>query len=217
MTDACGGRSRYRHHVGLVDAHPAANRRAVESEALLEGLFIQRLRSRGHFAEVEEYFDGDPGMQQAIGPRAVKREVSNRMGDFNAIIDNPPAPKLDPLMRLVRDKATPAELRGGIVSFDRRRSDESEGSGALGEWAARWIEAGIRRVASGIALMLSDCTAEKQAEQIIAAANAGKHLIIEKPITLNLADAKRVMAAMRSPEHGGRGDTESSGSGRDGP
>ncbi|MDA0806823.1 MAG: hypothetical protein O2983_03630 [Planctomycetota bacterium] len=70
------------------------------------------IRSMDHFSEVEEYFDGDPGMQQAIGPRAVKREVTNRMGDFNAILDYPPAPKLDPLMRLVPAKATKAELRG---------------------------------------------------------------------------------------------------------
>jgi cytochrome c peroxidase len=54
-------------------------------------------------------------MQQAIGPRAVKREVTNRMGDFNAIIDFPPAPKLDPLMRLIPDKATESELRGEAV------------------------------------------------------------------------------------------------------
>jgi cytochrome c peroxidase len=51
------------------------------------------IRSMDHFAEVEEYFDGDPGMQQSIGPRAAKREVTNRMGDFNAIVDFPPAPK----------------------------------------------------------------------------------------------------------------------------
>lgn len=70
------------------------------------------IRSMDHFSEVEEYFDGDPGMQQAIGPRAVEREVTNRMGDFNAIIDNPPAPKLDPLMRLIAGKATEQELRG---------------------------------------------------------------------------------------------------------
>ena len=46
------------------------------------------VRSMDHFAEIEEYFDGDPGMQQAIGPRAAKREVTNRMADFNAIIDS---------------------------------------------------------------------------------------------------------------------------------
>ncbi|MCA9621712.1 MAG: cytochrome B6, partial [Myxococcales bacterium] len=61
---------------------------------------------------VEEYFDGDPGMQQALGPRSVKREVTNRMGDFNSIIDNPPAPKLGPLMRLLPDLASEQELRG---------------------------------------------------------------------------------------------------------
>lgn len=70
------------------------------------------IRSMDHFSEVEEYFDGDPGMQQAIGPRAAKREVTNRMGDMNSILDFPPAPKLDPLMRLVPELATPAELRG---------------------------------------------------------------------------------------------------------
>ncbi len=70
------------------------------------------IRSMDHFSEVEEYFDGDPGMQQAIGPRAVKREVTNRMGDFNSIFDYPPAPKLDPLMRLIPELATESELRG---------------------------------------------------------------------------------------------------------
>jgi cytochrome c peroxidase len=70
------------------------------------------VRSMDHFAEIEEYFDGDPGMMQAIGPRAVKQEVSNRMGDFNAIIDFAPAPKLDPLMRLYPELATEQELRG---------------------------------------------------------------------------------------------------------
>lgn len=70
------------------------------------------IRSMDHFSEVEEYFDGDPGMQQAIGPRAVKREVTNRMADFNAILDYPPAPKLNPLMRLIPSAATEAELRG---------------------------------------------------------------------------------------------------------
>ncbi len=70
------------------------------------------IRSMDHFAEVEEYFDGDPGMQQALGPRAAQRQVTNRMGDFNAILDYSPAPKLDPLMRLDPDKATATELRG---------------------------------------------------------------------------------------------------------
>jgi cytochrome c peroxidase len=70
------------------------------------------IRSMDHFAEVEEYFDGDPGLMQAIGPRSAQRQVTNRMGDFNAIVDNPPAPKLGPLMKLIPSKATAAELRG---------------------------------------------------------------------------------------------------------
>lgn len=70
------------------------------------------IRSMDHFAEVEEYFDGDPGLMQAIGPRGVQKQISNRMGDFNSIIDFPPAPKLGPLGKLYRDKATPTELRG---------------------------------------------------------------------------------------------------------
>ena len=38
----------------------------------------------------------------------------------------------------------------------------------------------------------------QHAEHIIAAAKAGKHLIIEKPITLSLADARRVVEAVKS-------------------
>ncbi len=70
------------------------------------------IRSMDHFAEVEEYFDGDPGLMQAIGPRSQQRQVTNRMGDFNAILDFPPAPKLGVLMKLRPSKATAAELRG---------------------------------------------------------------------------------------------------------
>ncbi len=70
------------------------------------------IRSMDHFAEVEEYFDGDPGLMQAIGPRSQQRQVTNRMGDFNAIIDFPPAPKLGPLMKLIPSKATAQERRG---------------------------------------------------------------------------------------------------------
>jgi cytochrome c peroxidase len=37
------------------------------------------------------------------------------MGDFNAIIDFPPAPKLDVLNRLIPSHATAQELRGEVV------------------------------------------------------------------------------------------------------
>ncbi len=58
-----------------------------------------------HFAEVEEYFDGDPRRcSRRSAPRARQRQITNRMGDFNAILDFPPAPKLGPL-----EQADPVE------------------------------------------------------------------------------------------------------------
>ena len=100
------------------DARPNLARLRVETPSLRGNYNMMQfsskrsIRSMDHFSEIEEYFDGDPGMQQAIGPRAVKREVTNRMGDFNAIIDFPPAPKLGPLYKLIPEKATARELRG---------------------------------------------------------------------------------------------------------
>lgn len=70
------------------------------------------IRSMDHFAEVEEYFDGDQSVMAQIGPRGLQKTVTNRMGDFNSILDFPPAPKLDPLNRLDPGKATPQELEG---------------------------------------------------------------------------------------------------------
>jgi hypothetical protein len=75
------------------------------------------IRSMDHFAEVEEYFDGDTTMLAAIGGRDLEKANTNHMGDFNAIIDFPPAPKLDVLNRLVPARATPQELRGEAL-FD---------------------------------------------------------------------------------------------------
>jgi cytochrome c peroxidase len=70
------------------------------------------IHTMDHFAEVEEYFDGDTAMLAAIGGRDLQKTQTNHVGDFNAIIDFPPAPKLDPLGRLIKSKATAAELRG---------------------------------------------------------------------------------------------------------
>ena len=77
------------------------------------------VRSMDHFAEIEEYFDGDPGMMQHIGPRGHQKSVSNRMGDFNAIIDFPPAPKLGPTGKLIAEKATKQELLGEKLFFGK--------------------------------------------------------------------------------------------------
>jgi cytochrome c peroxidase len=79
------------------------------------------IRSMDHFAEVEEYFDGDPGLMQAIGPRGAQKQITNRMGDFNAIIDFPPAPKLGPLGKLLPEKASATELRGEALFHGKAR------------------------------------------------------------------------------------------------
>jgi hypothetical protein len=70
------------------------------------------IRSMDHFAEIEEYFDGDATMLAAIGGRDLQKANTNHVGDFNAIIDFPPAPKLDVLNRLLPERATREELRG---------------------------------------------------------------------------------------------------------
>jgi hypothetical protein len=77
------------------------------------------IRSMDHFSEVEEYFDGNPAMMQNIGPRGVNRTVTNRMGDFNAILDFPPAPKLGPMGKLIPAKATEQELRGEALFWGK--------------------------------------------------------------------------------------------------
>lgn len=103
------------------DARPILARLRVDTPTMRGNFNLMQLsskrsiRSMDHFSEVEEYFDGDPGMQQAIGPRAVKREVTNRMGDFNAILDYPPTPKLDPLMRLIPELSSESERRGEVL------------------------------------------------------------------------------------------------------
>lgn len=86
-------------------------------------LFSSRrsIRSTDHFAEVEEYFDGDISLQPQLGGRQLDRVSTNRMGDFNSIIGWPPAPKLDRFGRLIATKATPAELRGEALFFGKAK------------------------------------------------------------------------------------------------
>jgi cytochrome c peroxidase len=51
----------------------------------------------------------------AVGVRDLQKAQTNHMGDFNSIIDFPPAPKLDAMNRLIATKATPQELRGEVL------------------------------------------------------------------------------------------------------
>lgn len=107
------------------DSRPNLARLRVETPTMRGNYNLMQLaskrsiRSMDHFAEVEEYFDGDPGVQQAIGPRSQKREVTNRMGDMNSILDYPPAPKLNPLGKLIKSKATEQELLGEQIFFGK--------------------------------------------------------------------------------------------------
>jgi len=82
------------------------------------------IRSMDHFAEVEEYFDGDSALLAAIGGRNLQKAQTNRMGDFNALLDFPPAPKLDAMNRLTPSLATPEELRGEALFNGKARCAE---------------------------------------------------------------------------------------------
>jgi len=100
------------------DARPNYTRLRVTTPSL-RGNYAQLILSSKrsihtmeHFAEVEEYFDGDTGVLAAIGGRTLQKPQTNHMGDLNSIIDFPPAPKLDALNRLIASKATPQELHG---------------------------------------------------------------------------------------------------------
>lgn len=86
-------------------------------------LFSSRrsIRTLDHFAEVEEYFDGDITLQPQIGGRQLDKVSTNRMGDFNSIIAWPPAPKLDVFGKLIAAKASASELRGEALFSGKAR------------------------------------------------------------------------------------------------
>jgi cytochrome c peroxidase len=77
------------------------------------------IRTLDHFAEVEEYFDGDIAMQLQVGGRQLDKPSTNRMGDFMSIVGFPPAEKLDRLGRLIPAKATEQERRGETLFFGK--------------------------------------------------------------------------------------------------
>jgi cytochrome c peroxidase len=86
-------------------------------------LFSSRrsIRSTDHFAELEEYFDGDISLQLQLGGRQLDKVSTNRMGDFNSIIAWPPAAKLDRFGHLIAARATPSELRGEALFSGKAR------------------------------------------------------------------------------------------------
>ncbi|HKR11007.1 MAG TPA: hypothetical protein VJT15_03030 [Pyrinomonadaceae bacterium] len=115
------------HLVG--DIRPQENRRRIETPSL-RGVNIQRLfgsqralKNVEDFTEFEQraaYFDGDPLTATKKGVNILERGSQvHFMGEFQALLDFPPAPKLNVLGRLDRAKATQNEIRGEDLFFGK--------------------------------------------------------------------------------------------------
>lgn len=120
------------HLVG--DIRPQEHRHRIDTPTL-RGVNIQRLfgsqralKSVEDFTEFEQraaYFDGDPVIATKKGVNILERGSQvHFMGEFQALLDFPPAPKLDVFGKLDPAKATPAELRGQDVFFGKGRCAE---------------------------------------------------------------------------------------------
>lgn len=115
------------HLVG--DIRPQENRRRIETPSL-RGVNIQRLfgsqralKTVEDFTEFEQraaYFDGDPVIATKKGVNVLERGSQvHFMSEFEAILDFPPAPKLNVMGRLNRSKATASEIRGEELFFGK--------------------------------------------------------------------------------------------------
>jgi hypothetical protein len=103
-------------------ARPRLDTPSIRGNHVNELFSLKRsIRSLDHFAEVEEYFDGDISLQPKIGGRQLDKPSTNRMGDFQSIVGFPPAPKLDRFGRLDPKKATASELRGETLFFGKAK------------------------------------------------------------------------------------------------
>jgi cytochrome c peroxidase len=115
------------HLVG--DIRPQEFRHRIDTPSL-RGVNIQRLfgSQRGlktieDFTEFEQraaYFDGDPVIATKKGVNVLERGSQvHFMAEFQALLDFPPAPKLDVFGKLDPAKATEQELRGQEVFFGK--------------------------------------------------------------------------------------------------
>jgi cytochrome c peroxidase len=115
------------HLVG--DIRPQENRRRIETTSL-RGVFIQRLfgsqralKNVEDFTEFEQraaYFDGDPVLATKKGVNVLERGSQvHFMAEFQALLDFPPAPKLNVLGRLNRARASQSEIRGEDLFFGK--------------------------------------------------------------------------------------------------
>lgn len=115
------------HLVG--DIRPQAFRHRIDTPTL-RGVNVQRLfgsqralKTVEDFTEFEQraaYFDGDPVIATKKGVNILERGSQvHFMAEFQALLNFPPAPKLNVFGRLDSSKATPEELRGEEVFFNK--------------------------------------------------------------------------------------------------
>ncbi len=120
------------HLVG--DIRPQEVRHRIDTPPL-RGVNIQRLfgsqralKTVEDFTEFEQraaYFDGDIVTAAKKGVNVLERGSQvHFMGEFQALLDFPPAPKLDVFGKLDPAMATEAELRGQEVFFNKGRCAE---------------------------------------------------------------------------------------------
>jgi cytochrome c peroxidase len=111
------------HTVG--DIRPDDRRHRIDTPTL-RGVNVQRLfgsqralKTVEDFTEFEQraaYFDGDPTLATKKGVNVLERGSQvHFMAEFQALLDFPPAPKLDVMGRLDRALASESELRGEAV------------------------------------------------------------------------------------------------------
>ncbi|MFH1115666.1 MAG: cytochrome B6 [Pseudomonadota bacterium] len=117
------------HLVG--DIRPQEFRHRLDTPPL-RGLNIQRLfgsqralKSVEDFTEFEQraaYFDGDPVIATKKGVNVLERGSQvHFMAEFQALLDFPPAPKLDIYGRLDPKKASQLEMKGEEVFFGKAK------------------------------------------------------------------------------------------------
>jgi cytochrome c peroxidase len=115
------------HLVG--DIRPQAFRHRIDTPAL-RGVNVQRLfgsqralKTVEDFTEFEQraaYFDGDPVIATKKGVNILERGSQvHDMAEFQALLDFPPAPKLDVFGKLDPGRATTGELRGQSLFFGK--------------------------------------------------------------------------------------------------
>ena len=111
------------------DTRPQEYRHRLDTPSL-RGVNIQRLfgsqralKSVEDFTEFEQraaYFDGDPALATSKGANILERGSQvHFMAEFQALLDFPPAPKLDLLGKLDPQKASAAELKGQVLFFGK--------------------------------------------------------------------------------------------------